>query len=122
MMYAVLIACVNLPKYDAIIFGSSKKKFRRSSHQKKSKKLSNLDDKKKWTFGGRIMAIYYFIVPTPPPSLWLAKRTLQSLVDKKLVIHSGETRKYKNNLGEAVIYSIAKQKDNFELEKYFYRM
>ena len=68
------------------------------------------------------MAIYYFIIPIPPPNLWLAKQTLQSLVERKLVIHSGETRKYKNNLGEAVIYSIAKQRDNFELERYLYRI
>lgn len=100
MMYAVLIACINLPKYDSIIFGSSKKKLRRSSQKKKIRKLSALDDKKKWTFGERIMAIYYFIIPIPPPNLWLAKQTLQSLVERKLVIHSGETRKYKNNLGK----------------------
>jgi hypothetical protein len=122
MIYAVLIACSNLPKYDSIIFGSLRKKARRTFQHKKSKKLNCSEEKKKWAFSERIIAIYYFIVPVPPPNLWLAKRTLQGLLEKKLVIYSGEARKYKNNLGDAIIYSTAKLRDNFEIEKYLYRV
>lgn len=117
MIYSTLIACTNPPKYDGLIFGSVKKKRINKSNKKNNKSSIKL---KAGAMGGRILAVYFFIIPRPPSNLWMAKRVVNMLLEKGLLVlnNSGKMR---CGLGEGNIFSMARQLDNFEIEKYLFK-
>ena len=119
LMYAAFIGGRNASKHDALIFGSMHNSKKRRVMRKVGKKAAVVREGRKWVGEERLLAIYHFIVPVPPPALWLAKRVVMGLVEKRILQATG--KKLKCLLGEHFLYSMAQRLDNFELERYIYK-
>lgn len=124
MLYAAFIGQMNASKHDTLIFGSfsvKKRRLNRKNNANRKKAVVTVKEGRKWVGEERLLAIYYFITPVPPACLWLAKRIMAQLTEKRLLASQGG-KKYKCLLGEHFIYSMASKLDSFELERYLYKV
>lgn len=118
MLYAAFIGTVNASKHDSLIFASLNMRKRRVVRKKTTSMA--VKEGRRWVGEERLLAIFHFIVPTPPSCLWLAKRIVSGLVEKRLLATQGG-RKVKCLLGEHFLCATAQKLDNFELFRYLYK-